>query len=135
MSIINEVLNGVKLRESKVGAFYVIKGKVYSDATPVRDGDTGSTANFVDGYLSHYDLWYNVIAPKLGLSTRDYEYDDFPRGRVVFDKGANKYRILADKKILNDSSILRDVTSEFSLKSGAWTTMTDSHYQSIRGVR
>ncbi|MCH5184562.1 MAG: hypothetical protein J1F64_00410 [Oscillospiraceae bacterium] len=133
MSIVNEVIKDVKLRESKVGAFYVIKGEVWSDATPVRDGVAGSTARFVDGKLGHWDLWYGVVAPLLNFSD-EYEYDDFPRGRVIFDKSKGKYKIIADQKILNDPSILKKVISEFNLKANSYFTETDEHYQSLFSI-
>ena len=80
----------VALNEAKVGAFYIIKGKIYSQDVDLRQGE--SYGDFIN-YASHWDLWDYVISRIPTLSRVDYDY--FPRGRVVFKKSLNKYMCLS----------------------------------------
>lgn len=131
---IKKLIESVKLRESKVGAFYMGLGEISADDTPVRDGVQGSTFNFIDGDMGHFDLWNNYTKKQWNIPRAFDDYSMYPRGRVIFDKEQNKYVIIADKKIINNKSAIAKVTDTFNLKSGSYILKSDSHYKSATGI-
>ena len=85
-----------KLRESRVGAFYFIGNKIISNSVPLKDGDTyGDFTN----YSSHWDLWKSLVREYPEYKYFDYDY--YPRGRVVFDRKRWKYILYIDLTFLN----------------------------------
>lgn len=76
----------------------------------------------------HYNIWFDTIVlvyPELS----GYEYDDFPRGRIMFDTRLHKFKVVGDEKICNDPTVQEKVRKNYGLPI---TTVfdTDEHYQS-----
>lgn len=113
-----------RLHESKVGAFYIIGGKIASNDVPVRDGE--SYGDFVN-YSSHWDLWKAIqrVHPEL----RKYDYADFPRGRIVYNKKENKYIMYLDPK-LKKTEYINLIKSRYNLRAGSYHFGNDEHYSS-----
>lgn len=128
MSVENIVhkLQENRLTESHVGAFYMIGDTLLSNNVKVSDGD--EYGGFVN-YSTHWDLWKALCQTYRKLS--NYEYDDFPRGRVVFDKTNRKFIIYLDKK-LNNPKAIDKICQEYGLGSNYVVNDTDEHYQSLR---
>jgi len=57
------------------------------------------------------------------------EYEEFPRGRVVFKVGEARFVIYADRRI-QGSEFIERVVSEFSISEGRYSVESDSHYRS-----
>jgi len=115
-----------RLNESDVGAFYMVGDNLLSNSVKLSDGD--EYGGFIN-YSSHWDLWKALCRsyPKL----KNYEYDDFPRGRVVFDKTSRKSIIYLDKK-LNNPQAVDKICKEYHLGSNYEVNDEDEHYQSTR---
>jgi hypothetical protein len=59
---------------------------------------------------------------------RSYEYEDWPRGRIVFDRSRDLHHY-ADHKLLTPPTIAR-IKTQFHLPAERIETQSDWHYQS-----
>jgi hypothetical protein len=60
---------------------------------------------------------------------RSYEYEDWPRGRIVFDRSRDLFILYADRKLLTPAMIAR-VKTHFHLPEERTEVQSDLHYQS-----
>jgi hypothetical protein len=60
---------------------------------------------------------------------RAYEYEDWPRGRIVFDRSRDLFVLYADRKLLTPATIAR-IETQFHLPGERTEIQTDGHYQS-----
>jgi hypothetical protein len=65
----------------------------------------------------------------LNFLVRSYEYEDWPRGRIVFDQSRDLFIIYADRKLLTPPTIAR-IKTQFHLPAERIETQSDWHYQS-----
>jgi hypothetical protein len=67
----------------------------------------------------HYELWAQwrrdrTVEPTLRAIVRSYEYEDWPRGRIVFDRSRDLFIIYADRKLMTPATIAR-IGTQFHL--------------------
>jgi hypothetical protein len=60
---------------------------------------------------------------------RSSEYEDRPRGRIVFDRSRDLFILYADRKLLTPETITR-IATQFHLPAERTEVQTDWHYQS-----
>jgi len=60
---------------------------------------------------------------------RSYEYEDWPRGRIVFDRSRDLFILYADRKLLTSAMIAR-IATRFHLPAERTEIQSDWHYQS-----
>jgi hypothetical protein len=82
----------------------------------------------------HYETWAHwrrgrTVEPALRALVRSYEYEDWPRGRIVFDRSRDLFIIYADRKLLTPATIAR-IAAQFHLPAERTETQSDWHYQS-----
>jgi hypothetical protein len=58
-----------------------------------------------------------------------YEYEDWPRGRIVFDRSRDLFILYADRKLLTLATIGR-IETQFHLPTERTEVQGDWHYQS-----
>lgn len=121
-------MDNKRINEARVGAFYFIGNKIISNDADVRDAE--SYGDFVN-YSSHWDLWNAFVKAYPEYDELDYDY--FPRGRVIFDRGQHKYILYIDPK-LNSSKYINKIKSRYGLSSGAFRLGDDEHYSSQQPV-
>ena len=87
----------------------------------------------------HHEIWerWRRLGPA-GLARRGlpalivwHEYEDFPRGRVVFDTGTGRSTLYADRR-LRHPSVIRDILHAFGLDPSLCDLRSDPHYRSAR---
>ena len=79
-----------------IGIFWIYKSKIYLKS--INMTEVKAIGYFVDSDFSHYQVW-----DKISLQNRDfylYEYEDIPRGRVVYDVKNEKYIVYSNKSRL-----------------------------------
>ena len=112
----------------EVGPFFLIKTKskinILNDTVPIKDAE-----NYGDYSISgsdHYSYWHKLqkCYPKL----KDYDYDYFPRGRVVYSKKDNMYYLYLDKCIQDEDSI-EAITNKLKIPMNSLVIKSDEHYQ------
>lgn len=108
---------------AKVGLFWGYQGRIYTHQVEVEEGhDDG---RFVNGHYDHVDYW-----PLLSRKHRElapFAYQDIPRGRVLFVKETETYRVLRDKKLSTDHYRGR-IIEVFGLEEEPIEFMHDIHY-------
>jgi hypothetical protein len=82
----------------------------------------------------HYETWYRwrrdrTIGPALRTLVGSYEYEDWPRGRIVFDRSRDLFILYANRKLLTPATIAR-IETQFHLPAERTETQSDCHYQS-----
>jgi hypothetical protein len=107
----------------------VIDVSVLAEAEPYGD--------FLTHPRGHYDVWeaWRRLGParlaRRGLpdAILMHEYEDFPRGRVVYDGDRKRFVIYADRKLQTPSSII-EIVRAFHLEAEAYVVQSDLHYRS-----
>jgi hypothetical protein len=69
------------------------------------------------------------VDPALRALVRSYEYEDWPRGRIVFDQSRDLFIIYADRKLLTPATIAR-LETQFQLPGERTEIHSDLHYKS-----
>ena len=110
--------------EPLVGIFWVVSGKLVIDSTPL--GEAEPYSDFLIHAAGHDEVWQRY--QHSGLVPADMEYDDSPRGRVMFDTKTRRFTLLADRCILKDKGIVHQIMSELKLPKNTETD-TDDHYR------
>jgi hypothetical protein len=78
----------------------------------------------------HYETWVHWRRDRtVEPARRSYEYEDWPRGRIVFDQSRDVFIIYADRKLLTLATIAR-IKTRFHLPADRTEVQSDSHYQS-----
>jgi hypothetical protein len=82
----------------------------------------------------HYETWARwrgdrTVEPTLRALVRSYEYEDWPRGRIVFDRPRDLFILYADRKFLTPEMIAR-IQAQFHLPEDCTDVKSDLHYQS-----
>lgn len=103
-------------QEPKAGPFFVIKNKVLYHAIPTSECE--QRFNKLDNPYSHRLLFEKIYG-------NNYDYIDYPRGRVVWDIPNNKAIIYIDPCI-NNGTVLLMIKTKFNLTDFA--VEGDVHY-------
>ena len=100
---------------------------VFSEDSPVEP-----PLNIADYSGSHIEKWKHVRQKYPDLSA--YEYEDFPRGRLIWDDNKKAYFFYADEKILSDAGAVDAVLSQIGLsrQEYAFHFCRDPHYRTGR---
>jgi hypothetical protein len=82
----------------------------------------------------HYETWAHwrrdrTVDPALRALVRSSEYEDWPRGRIVFDRSRELFILYADRKLLTPATIAR-LKTQFLLPTERIEVQSDFHYQS-----
>jgi hypothetical protein len=89
--------------------------------------------------VGHYDAWEAAghgaasLAPidtEMRVVIASSEYEAWPRGRVVFEKGADRFVVYADRQVFSYAPL---ITARFNLPE-ATIFKTDSHYRLARRI-
>ena len=83
----------------------------------------------------HYKTWAQwrrdrTLDPALRALVRAYEYEDWPRGRIVCDRSRDLFILYADRKLMTPATIAR-IASQFHLPAERTEVQSDFHYQSM----
>ena len=81
----------------------------------------------------HYETWAHwrrdrTVDRALRAIVRSYEYEDWPRGRIVFDRSRDLFTLYADRKLLTPAMIAR-IETDFQPEDRT-EVKSDFHYQS-----
>lgn len=96
----------------------------------------GACLTFGPGHYEIWKEWRRRGPPNVALAevVRDDEYEEWPRGRVVFDEAANRFMLYADRRITAEG-LADEVARHFGLPSERVVVQHDLHYQSTRAIK
>lgn len=122
-----------KLTESaEVGLFWVdkLKNKVYGDGVPISQAEIfgrGTINQFAVHPSCHYDLWKEIKETNPRWKNREYE--DLPRGRVVFKfEPNNNHFITFSSPGIKGKKYEEKIKDFFGLPSDTQFRYDDDHY-------
>ena len=110
-----------------VGIFWLVNGRLVIDCTPVAQAESYGDCKTHE--RSHSDYWDQLV--RTG-AVPDSEYEEHPRGRVVYDTKRNQFTIYADRCILGKKAVVQRIIREMRLPGRQTVTATDSHYRCFR---
>jgi hypothetical protein len=114
----------------KIGIFWIHHGKILGKACELEEGES-SIANLIDSPDNHIDLWEcdpDFLSPFPAL--RSLEYQQVPRGRVLFSTHNNTALVYMDKTLYTsaDKHLIMDF---FGLQNVKVIWKTDPHYTTV----
>ena len=126
-----------------VGPFWVVEdggtAAIIALSVPMdRATSYGDMLTVETGHLEHWSWLSSQGAPGLrraGLPTAPVwsEYEEWPRGRVLYDTEAHRYIIRADRQ-LHRPEFVRLIAERFGIAAAEATVLRDDHYRSVRNV-
>jgi hypothetical protein len=128
------------INKGLVGIFWGIPGAgdswvLLTDATPLAEAEL--YGDFLTHPRGHYEAWERwkeqglpIPADKsVAKALAGHEYEDFPRGRIVYEVKTRRFIIYADRKLQGPSTIAA-IVHAFNLTNRNFVVRSDSHYQS-----
>ena len=116
--------------EARVGIFWIVDGELLIDSTLLSEAEEYD--DFRIHPRDHISVWetfqQNHTVPA------DIEYEEFPRGRVIYNTKTQRFRFLADKCILREKSVVRKIMLALHLPRNTQLD-EDSHYRCSRCSR
>jgi len=124
-----------------VGPFWVVEADgqvaIIALAVPLERAYVYGDMLTVD--IGHLDYWSELVRRgtralrDAGLPTAPIwsEYEEWPRGRVLYDRVARRFVILADRQ-LHQPRLIRLIADHFGLSMTDATILSDDHYRSVR---
>ena len=110
--------------EPKVGIFWLDGKRLIIDGTTLAKADIYSEyRNFP---TSHLEYWAEL--QRDGIVPREMEYDERPRGRVIYNAKTQQFTLMADRCILRNKRMVARIMKELSLPKNT-EVLPDSHYR------
>jgi hypothetical protein len=131
-------MSGTAQREMPhVGIFWLVQSwngeaRLLTAGCPLDQAEPyGECLTFGPG---HYETWTHwrrdqTVDPALRALVRSHEYENWPRGRIVFDRSRDLFIIYADRKLLTPATIAR-LETQFLLPTERTEIHSDLHYKS-----
>jgi hypothetical protein len=118
-----------RVPEPHVGIFWLLNGKLLIDSVPL--GEAEPYGDHLTHPRSHVDVWEQLRLG--GKVPGESEYEEFPRGRVMYNTKTQRFTLLADRCILRDKDVVKKIMSELNLPNkntdNGTDRGTDSHYR------
>jgi hypothetical protein len=124
---------------SSVGIFWGIPGPDHSweilvDATPIAKAEP--YGDFLTHPRGHYDVWskwqkqsvHELSRRSVATAIAHHEYEDFPRGRIVYNIKTASFIVYADRRLQFPDMVIR-IASVFGLARGTFIIRSDAHYR------
>jgi hypothetical protein len=108
-----------------IGVFWIYDNQIFCETQNIKD--IKPINGFIDSDLAHYQVWDSVKNqhPKFYL----YEYEDIPRGRVVYYIEENQFIIYCNENILKQDISKKLILDKFQLLSKNFIFKKDEHYK------
>jgi hypothetical protein len=118
-------------KQQMVGIFWLIEDRLVLDTTLLSEAEP--YGDCLTHGKSHIDFWTEQQA--LGTVPHDIEYEEYPRGRVVYNVKTERFTLYADRCILARKSLVGEMKKTMHLPTAQTDVMTDGplgHYRCYR---
>lgn len=108
-----------------IGIFWIYKSQIY--LKPIKVDEVKSINGFIDSDFSHYQVW-----DEISLQNKDfylYEYEDIPRGRVIYDIKNSQYIVYSNNDVINSNEAKKLIVEAFHLNKNDILFQYDMHYK------
>jgi len=111
----------------RVGIFWLDGHRLIIDSVPVSEAEVwGEFCNYPHG---HERYWSHL--QHLGIVSPDIQYEQMPRGRIVYDSKKEQFTFRADRCILRNTRLISQIMAKLNLPPNTKTD-TDPHYRCAR---
>jgi len=118
----------------QVGIFGWIGDRLLAAGCSLEDAEPADDwLDYPGGHAEHWDRWRDAGA--VWLRRNDFpieivtsEYDDYPRGRIVYDKRRGLFLLYADRRLQTKERLL-EMMSVFCLSAETVCVLSDLHYR------
>ncbi len=117
-----------------VGIFWMLGGALVAAGCILEEAEqAGDWIDYPGGHADYWERWQMagsswLTKNGLPLEILTTEYDDHPRGRIVFDQRANCFLLYADRR-LQTSVTLDMIKQTFFLADYDTKVLSDLHYR------
>jgi hypothetical protein len=117
-----------------VGIFWLVNGVLVVDRSMLEDAEPyGDCLTHAAGHFERWEEWQRMGAARLVaighpevIATT--EYDEWPRGRIVYQTPTRQFLVYADRR-LQKSKCIDLVKAAFGLKHAKVIVLSDAHYR------
>lgn len=115
------------MRENpELGIVFLVNGELLIASIPVSEGENyGDFKNYPGGHPSY---WAEL--QRVGTVCRNSEYEEHPRGRVVFNRKTGRYSLYLDRCISKNQNVVSRIISKMHLPADTLMA-TDPHYRCL----
>lgn len=110
----------------KIGIFWVYKNTVLGITEDISQGFKGYNG-LIDSNFDHVNIWEMLELKKQFLELQNMEYEQIPRGRILFSSKQNKHIIYMDKTLF-ESAIKQKIAEFFDVNLSQVIWKKDPHY-------
>jgi len=118
------------LQVGRVGIFWIYKGRILSDSVPWSEGEC--YGEFINGLSDPCTYWAKLQRQLPEL--RRYEYEQVPRGRVVYRTTDDTFLLYGSERFAHDEIQQRRVMEDFQLIGKRIIAKPDEHYGPVPGM-
>jgi hypothetical protein len=117
-----------------LGIFWRVAGVLVIDRSTLDEGEPyGDCLTHAAGHYERWENWRALGAERLsaiGFPDRiaSTEYDEWPRGRIVYERPAKRFVLYADRRLQKPDAI-DALKRAFGLLEAEVMVMSDSHYR------
>jgi hypothetical protein len=115
----------------RVGIFWNVSGRILIDSTAV--GDAEDYGDFKTHGRSHEEYWDELV--RLGAVSDCDDYEEYPRGRMVYNTITRQFTLYADRCILVSKALVKQIMRELNLPVEETIISTDCHYRCFGCLR
>ena len=112
-------------QKPKIGIFWIYKSKIYLKSIETRK--VNAIENFIDSDFAHYKVWDEISSQNQDFYL--YEYEDIPRGRIVFNIKDKQYIVYSNNEIINSGKAKELILNAFNLQDEKVAFRYDFHYE------
>jgi hypothetical protein len=126
-----------QLATPQVGIFWLVQtaggeARLLAAGCPLDQAEPyGDCLTYSPGHYETWTQWRRdkTVDPVLRAIVQSYEYEDWPRGRIVFDRVRDLFILYADHKLMAPATIA-SIQVQFQLPADRTEIQSDWHYQS-----
>jgi hypothetical protein len=109
----------------QVGIIFFVDHKLWIESTPLVAAGIYGEFKIHEG--DHVVYWDRLILD--GVVSQESDYENVPRGRVVFNTRTRRYRLMLDRCILRQKSVVAAIKQQMGLPPKETDTFADPHYR------
>jgi hypothetical protein len=125
---------GLLPTQPSLGIFWRVAGVLVIDSSILDEGEPyGDCITHAAGHYERWEDWRALGAERLRASgfpdrIASSEYDEWPRGRIVYETLAQRFVLYADRR-LQTPSLIDALKTAFGLHEADGIVMSDPHYR------
>lgn len=118
----------------KVGIFWFFHGRLLSSSVTRAEGEEyGDHINGPDDHVTFWPTLQRRLRDELP-TIADYEYDQVPRGRVLYRPAEDTFFIYGSEQFVRDATQKQSVVEHFELEGRHVVFKSDEHYGPVMGM-